>query len=316
MRCMKAVLPSALLLHFSARSARCTRQSIVWLKRQTDSNAQPRGHNAFLELLDTPSLVVERPTAKPLTNVRGALRFSNVHFAYPGGPEVLHGVSFQVDPGETVALVGPNGCGKSTLIHLALRLYDPSKGSVLIDGMDLRDVTLESLRRAITVVFQDPNIFRGTIAENIRYGRPEASDEAFKAMAQAAHVHNFANALSSGYATPVGPRGSWLSGGQRQRLALARAFLRDAPILLLDEATASVDSEAEQLIQEALERFAGERTMLFVSHRLSSVRRADRIVVLDDGKIIEMGSPEVLQRTKSRFRDLFAAQLLTEKVSA
>ena len=203
---------------------------------------------------------------------------------------------FHIDPGETVAVVGPNGSGKSTSVQLALRLYDPSEGAVSIDGTDLRDVTLESLRRAVAVVFQEPSVFRGTISENIRYGRPDASDKAVISMAQAAHVHAFANALPQGYATPIGPRGSWLSGGQRQRLALARAFLRDAPILLLDEATASIDSEAEHLIQEAVERFHGKRTILLVSHRLSTVLRADRIIVLDEGRIVETGSPAVLQR--------------------
>jgi ATP-binding cassette, subfamily B, bacterial len=274
------------------------------------------GAQRVLELLDTPSLVVERPNARPLAHVTGSLEFSNVRFAYPDGPEVLHDISFKIEPGETVALVGPNGSGKSTLINLALRLYDPSEGKVLIDGADLRDVTLASLRRAITVVFQEPGIFRGTISENMRYGRPDASDESFTAMAQAAHIHTVATALPRGYATAVGPRGSWLSGGQRQRLALSRAFLRNAPILLLDEATASVDSETEELIGDAIALFAGRKTILLVSHRLSSVRRADRVVVLEQGRIMEMGSPTTLQRPGTRFRDLFAAQILTEKVPA
>ena len=274
------------------------------------------GAQRVLDLLRTPSLVVERHTAKPLTRIRGALEFSNVHFRYGGGPEVLHDVSFRIEPGETVAVVGPNGSGKSTLIQLALRLYDPSEGSVSIDGTDFRDVTLKSLREAITVVFQAPSVLRGSISDNIRYGRPDASDKSFIAMAQAAHVHTFANALPRSYYTPVGPRGSWLSGGQQQRLALARAFLRDAPILLLDEATASVDSEAEELIQEAIERFAGERTILLVSHRLSSVHRADRVVVMNEGRIIEVGKPAVLQKNETRFRSLFAAQILNAKVPA
>jgi ABC-type multidrug transport system fused ATPase/permease subunit len=274
------------------------------------------GAQRVVELLDTPSLVVERQDARPLTHVRGVLEFSEVRFAYPGGPEVLHGISLHIDPGETVAVVGPNGSGKTTLVQLALRLYDPSGGALSIDGVDLRDVTLESLRRAVAVVFQEPSVFRGTISENIRYGRPDASDEIFMSTAQAAHVHGFANALPRGYATPIGPRGSWLSGGQRQRLALARVFLRDAPVLLLDEATASIDSEAEHLIQEAVERFHGKRTILLVSHRLSTVLRADRIVVLDEGKIVESGSPVDLQKNGSRFRILFAEQFLTEKVPA
>jgi len=274
------------------------------------------GAQRVVELLDTPSLVVERPEAKPLADIRGVLAFSDVRFAYPGGPEVLHGISFHIDPGETVAVVGPNGSGKTTLILLALRLYDPSAGSVSIDGMDLRAVTLASLRRQVAVVFQETSLFRGTIGDNIRYGRPDASAEKFMAAAEAAHVHDFANDIPRRYAAPIGPRGAWLSGGQRQRIALARAFLRDAPILLLDEATSSIDSEAEHLIQDAVERFHGQRTILLVSHRLSTVLRADRIVVLDEGKIVEMGSPAALQGNASRFRALFAEQFLTEKISA
>lgn len=274
------------------------------------------GAQRVVELLDAPSQIVERPAARALGRIRGRLEFSDVRFAYPSGPEVLHGISFGIEPDETVAVVGANGSGKSTLIQLALRLYDPSQGAILIDGTDIRDVTLASLRRAVTVVFQEPGILRGTISENIRYGRPEAPDEAFVAVTQAAHVHSFASVLSRDYATPVGPQGSWLSGGQRQRLALARALLRDAPILLLDEATDSVDSESEDLIQDALARFAGRRTILLVSHRLASLRRADRIVVLDEGRIIEMGRLAILQRTNTRFRDLFSAQILTEKVPA
>jgi ABC-type multidrug transport system fused ATPase/permease subunit len=267
-------------------------------------------------LLDTPSQVVERPGASTFGRIRGRLEFSDVRFAYPDGPEVLHGISFAMEPGETVAVVGANGSGKSTLIQLALRLYDPTQGAILIDGTDIRDVTLESLRRAVAVVFQEPGVVRGTISENIRYGRPDASDDAVMAVSQAAHVHTFASVLSRRYATPIGPQGSWLSGGQRQRLALARALLRDAPILLLDEATDSVDSESEDLIQDALARFAGKRTILLVSHRLASLRRADRIIVLDEGRIIEMGRLAILQRAATRFRDLFSAQILTEKVPA
>jgi ABC-type multidrug transport system fused ATPase/permease subunit len=271
------------------------------------------GAQRVVELLDRPSLVVERQQAKTLLQVQGALEFSQVRFAYPGGPEVLHGVSLHVDPGETLAVVGPNGSGKSTLVQLALRLYDPSAGVVSIDGSDLRDVTLGSLRRAIAVVFQDPSVFRGSIRENIHYGRQVAPEENFLLAAEAAHVAGFATASRYGYATPIGPRGSWISGGQRQRLALARALLREAPILVLDEATASIDSEAEQVIQDAIEIFHGERSILVVSHRLSTVLRADRVVVLEEGRVVEMGSPAVLQRNPSRFRELFAAQIVGEK---
>ena len=272
------------------------------------------GAQRIVELLDAPSLVTERHDAVPLTAVRGVLEFSGVRFAYPSGPEALRGVSFRIDAGETVAVVGPNGSGKTTLVQLALRLYDPSEGSVSIDGMDLRGVTLESLRRSVAVVFQEPSVLRGNISETIRYGQPDASNEMFISTAKAAHVHEFATGLPRGYGTPIGPRGSWLSGGQRQRLALARALLRDLPILLLDEATASIDSEAEQLIQEAVSRFRGKRTIMVVSHRLSTVLRADRIVVLEDGRIVETGTPTALRGSASRFRALFADQFQTEKV--
>jgi ABC-type multidrug transport system fused ATPase/permease subunit len=274
------------------------------------------GAQRIVELLDAPSLVTERHDAIPLTAVRGVLEFFGVCFAYPSGPEALRGVSFRIDAGETVAVVGPNGSGKTTLVQLALRLYDPSEGLVSIDGMDLRGVTLESLRRSVAVVFQEPSVLRGNISETIRYGQPDASNEMFISTAKAAHVHEFATGLPRGYGTPIGPRGSWLSGGQRQRLALARALLRDSPILLLDEATASIDSEAEQLIQEAVSRFRGKRTIMVVSHRLSTVLRADRIVVLENGRIVEIGAPAALQGSASRFRTLFADQFLTEKVSA
>jgi ATP-binding cassette, subfamily B, bacterial len=270
-----------------------------------------------VELLDTPSLVTERQDARSLAHVRGALAFADIRFSYPGGPEVLDGVSFKIEPGETVALVGPNGSGKSTLMQLALRLYDPTAGQVLIDGVDLRDVTLTSLRRSVAAVFQEPGVFRGSINDNIRYGQPGVSDEQFRMMAEAARVDTFADASPLGYATAIGPRGSWLSGGQRQRLALARALVRDAPVLLLDEAMAAIDSEAEELIRDAVERFHGKRTILLVSHRFSTVRRADRVVVLDNGRIVETGDPEVLRRDSgSRFHALFVGQHFVEKATA
>jgi ABC-type multidrug transport system fused ATPase/permease subunit len=213
-------------------------------------------------------------------------------------------------------LVGPSGSGKSTLAQLALRLYDPSAGAVLLDGHDLRDLTVESVRRSVGIVFQEPFIFQGTIADNIRYGRRNAPDELVQAMGRAAHADGFVRARPGGYAAQTGPRGGWLSTGQRQRIALARAFVRNAPILILDEATASVDSETEELIQDAVERFAGRRTILLVAHRLSSVRRADRVIVLDRGLVVETGTPAVLLQGQSRCRDLFAAQLVGEEALA
>jgi ABC-type multidrug transport system fused ATPase/permease subunit len=209
--------------------------------------------------------------------------------------------------------VGGSGSSK---IGNGLRLYDPSAGAVFLDGADLRDITFDSLRRAFAPVFQEPHIFRGSVIENIRYGRTDVPPERVAEMARAAHADFFINALRSGYRAPVGPRGTWLSGGERQRLAMARALLRDAPILLLDEATASVDSETEELIQDAIDRFTGRRTILVVAHRLSSVRRADRVVVLDRGRIVECGPPELLLRTETRCRDLFAAQLIPAGATA
>ena len=263
-------------------------------------------------LLDMPSMVTEKPSAKAIGKAAGALEYNNVHFAYAGGEEVLKGVSLKIEPGEMLAIVGPSGGGKSTLAQLALRLYDPTSGSVTLDGTDLRDLTIESLRRSVSVVFQESYVFGGTIMENIRYGRPDASDAAVKAAARTANVDSFISAMRGGYHAQVGPRGSWLSGGQRQRIALARALLRDPPVLMLDEATAAVDSEAEELIQDAVERLAGRRTIMVIGHRLSSIRRADRIVVVDQGRIVEAGIPSALLQTSSRARDLFATQLTRE----
>jgi ATP-binding cassette subfamily B protein len=229
---------------------------------------------------------------------------------------VIKGVSLAVEPGETVALVGPSGSGKSTLAQLALRLYDPSAGAVLLDGRDLRDLTVETVRRSVGIVFQEPFIFGGTVADNIRYGRADAPDDLVRAMGRAAHADGFVRARPGGYAAQTGPRGGWMSTGQRQRLSLARAFVRDSAVLILDEATASVDSETEELIQDAVERFAGRRTVLLVAHRLSSVRRADRVIVLDRGEVVETGTPAVLLGGASRCRDLFAAQLVGEEVLA
>jgi ATP-binding cassette subfamily B protein len=222
----------------------------------------------------------------------GAIRFSNVGFAYPARPsmQALKGVSVDFAPGRTTALVGPSGAGKSTIFQLLLRFYDPQSGSIHIDGVDIRRFEPDALRRSISIVQQNAPLFAGTAADNIRFGRPEASDADVEAAAVAANAHDFIKALPRGYLTPLGQGATTLSGGQRQRLAIARAILRDAPIVLLDEATSALDSESERLIQIAFERISKGRTSIVIAHRLATVLSADRIVVMDDGAIVDEGT--------------------------
>ncbi|HXI87344.1 MAG TPA: ABC transporter transmembrane domain-containing protein, partial [Parvularculaceae bacterium] len=231
------------------------------------------------------------PTRLPAT-VRGEVAFDAVRFAYPLRPEsqALNGVTLQVDPGETVALVGPSGAGKSTMFQLLLRFYDPQSGAVRLDGVDIKSLDPRELRRSISVVQQNAPLFSGDAAENIRFGRPEASDEEVRAAAMAANAHDFIMALPQGYETPLGQGATTLSGGQRQRLAIARAILRNAPVLLLDEATSSLDSESERAIQQAFEKISADRTTLVIAHRLATVLKADKIVVMDEGVIVDQGT--------------------------
>ncbi|MHB8645285.1 MAG: ABC transporter ATP-binding protein [Thermomicrobiales bacterium] len=234
--------------------------------------------------------------------------FDNVTFGYDPTQPVLRALSLSVHPGELVALVGPSGAGKSTLLNLLLRFADPDRGAVLLHGHDLRDLTLASLRAQFAIVLQDPLIFRGTVRDNIRYGRLEATDEEVVAAAEAADAATFIAELPRGYDTEVGPRGAQLSGGQRQRLAIARAILRDAPILLLDEATAALDTLAEARLRETLTRLQRGRTIILVAHRLSTARWADRIVVLDQGRIIETGTHDALLAAGGLYHQLSHAQ--------
>ena len=267
------------------------------------------GAQRVADLLDVPSLVRERPDARPLPKPRGLIEFHGVTFGYPRGPAVLHGIDLRIEPGETVALIGPSGGGKSSLVQLLLRLYDPAAGSVAIDGHDLRDVTLASLRRAVAVVFQDAHLLRASVGANVAYGCPDADEARVIAAATAAHAHDFIATGTGRYERRLGARGEGLSGGQRQRVALARALIREAPILVLDEATSAVDGETEAMMQDTIERLAGHRTILVVAHRLASVRNADRIVVIEAGRIVESGTPARLLNGPSRSRRLFASQL-------
>jgi subfamily B ATP-binding cassette protein MsbA len=244
-------------------------------------------------LIDEPVTIVEKPNAKVLSVTRGEVAFENVSFSYEETP-ALAGVSFTVQPGETVALVGPSGAGKSTVFNLLPRLYDVGGGTVRIDGQDVRDVTLPSLRASMALVAQEAALFNDTIRANIALGRAGATHADIEDAAKNAAAHDFIKALPQGYDTIVGDRGGNLSGGERQRVALARAFLRNAPVLLLDEATSALDAESEAKVQDALMRLAEGRTVLVIAHRLATVRNADRILVFDQGKIVEMGKHDGL----------------------
>ena len=267
--------------------------SEIWGELQRAAGATER----LVELLMAEDSVQD-PTSPTLLNgeVRGEVRFEDVVFHYPARPShaALEGVSLTVMPGETIALVGPSGAGKSTVIQLLLRFYDPTSGRITIDGQDLRDMARSDFRQHIALVPQEPVIFADTARENIRFGRPDATDEEVEAAAKAAAAHDFLSALPEGYDSQVGERGVMLSGGQKQRIAIARAILRDAPILLLDEATSALDAESERAVQLAVERLAEGRTTLVVAHRLATVKKADRILVFEGGQIVASGTHDSL----------------------
>ena len=272
----------------------------------------------LFEMLDTQPEVRDAPNAIDLRaqTVQGHLRFEDVRFSYGDGHEVLHGISFEIKPGEVVALAGRSGSGKSTIAALVPRLYDPNGGRVTLDGTDLRAVKVDSLRAHIGAVPQETMLFHGTIRDNIAYGRSDATHEEVLEAARGANADDFIRAQSEGYDTPIGERGAKLSGGQRQRIAIARALLRDPKLLILDEATSALDPENEQLVQDALAKLVHGRTTLIIAHRFSTIQSADRIIVLDEGRIVETGSHEELLARRGLYSRLYQMQAFASRAES
>lgn len=293
------------------------------LKRLSGANASIQqalaASTRIFEMLDSNTEVTDKPGAPDLAPLAKGVQFKDVGFAYDDDPGkfIVRRISFSVAKGQVVALVGLSGAGKTTLVNLIPRFFDVKEGAVLIDGVDTRDVTLKSLREQIALVTQETVLFDDTIAANIAYGRPNASRDAIESAAKAAHAHDFVMAMPAGYDTTIGERGQRLSGGQRQRLAIARALLRDSPLLILDEATSSLDAESEALVQDALQTLMANRTTFVIAHRLSTIRRADVIVALEKGRVVEMGShDELVNKPDGVYARLYALQMFDEREQA
>ena len=266
------------------------------------------GAERIFEVIDTRPERYDDPNATPMPEMQGNIRFTNATFGYDKSKPVLNGLNFEIKAGEMVGLVGKSGAGKTTIINLIARFYEVDEGTIEIDGVDLREIRLEDLRRQIGIVLQEPVLFSDTIAENIAYGKPGATMEEIMAAARTANAHNFIVAKPDGYNSILGEKGINLSGGERQRVSIARAILHNPRILILDEATSSVDVETEVKIQEALEKLVEGRTTIAIAHRLSTLRNADRLIVIEDGRTMEMGTPAELTARRGPFHDLVQLQ--------
>ena len=292
---MNGSLSAGGFVGFIAVFSQITRPVRSFIDQFANINQGIAAGERIFDVLDSEPEIQDKPDAKTLDGLHEKIEFRNVHFSYDGSREVIDGISFDIRRGETVALVGPSGGGKTTTCSLLPRFYDVSSGSVKIDGIDVRDATLESLRAQVGIVQQDVYLFEGSIRENILYGDPSASQERVEWAARQANIHEFIAGLEDGYDTFVGERGTRLSGGQKQRIAIARVFLRDPHILVLDEATSALDNESEERVQASLERLSENRTTLVIAHRLSTIRNADFIAVVDEGRVVEVGTHEELR---------------------
>jgi ATP-binding cassette subfamily B multidrug efflux pump len=281
----------------------------------TQAQSAIAGLERIFSLLDEPAQLIDAPNAAEMSPIRGEVAFENVAFGYSPTQRVLNGINFHAAPGQMIALVGPTGAGKTTIINLILRFYDVTDGAVKIDNIDVRRVTQASLRRQIGIVLQDTVLFRGTVAENIAFGHPRATQAEIEAAAQVANVHEFITSLPQGYATELGERGAMLSQGQRQLISIARAVLVDPRILILDEATSSIDTRTEALVQSAIARLLQGRTSFVIAHRLSTVSQADQVLVIQQGQIVEQGTHTELLKQSGVYANLYALQLGSAEVS-
>jgi len=279
-----------------------TQLAIVWVNART-------GLERILSILNIQPQVVDRPNAKPIEKINGYIKLENVSFEYEKGNEILHNINIEARPDETVALVGPSGSGKSTIVSLLTRFYDVTDGKILIDGMDIHNIQIKSYQKHVGIVLQEPFLFSGTIKDNICYGSGRVSNALVEEAARQANALEFINELPNGMATQVGERGQLLSGGQRQRISIARALLKDPDILVLDEATSSLDTNSERLVQEALDRLMRGRTVFVIAHRLGTIRNADKIVVLDKGRVVDQGDHDTLFAKNGLYTSLYAQDI-------